>query len=157
VYFSVVIDRASVLPGIVRTLRTGWRTIRTHPHMYPRSFVLLDDGRRCMSKIWSSHSHRSLKTMNISQEMISHVLVCKFHTLCRTTRLRNESCCSCRDTSTTLPKRNLLNVSETHEKFFLNRCVIQYYAIFSGHIGDRYREIQETGPVSGLNNNIINL
>jgi hypothetical protein len=27
----------------------------------------------------------------------------------------------------------------------LNRCGIKYYAIFSGHIGAGYREIQETG------------
>jgi len=34
---------------------------------------------------------------------------------------------------------------ENHENFFLNRCVIKYYAISQGHIGAGYREIQETG------------
>ena len=44
-----------------------------------------------------------------------------------------------------LAKSILLNASDGHENFFLNRCGIKYYAIFSGHIGDGYREIQETG------------
>ncbi len=44
-----------------------------------------------------------------------------------------------------LAKSILLNASDAHENFFLNRCGIKYYAIFSGHIGDGYREIQETG------------
>ena len=44
-----------------------------------------------------------------------------------------------------LAKSILLNASDGHENFFLNRCGIKYYAIFRGHIGDGYREIQETG------------
>jgi hypothetical protein len=42
-----------------------------------------------------------------------------------------------------LVKSNL--ASDTLESSFLNRCVIKYYTIFSGHIGVGYREIQETG------------
>jgi hypothetical protein len=44
-----------------------------------------------------------------------------------------------------LTKSILLNASDGHENFFLNRCGIKYYAIFSGHIGDGHREIQEIG------------
>ena len=44
-----------------------------------------------------------------------------------------------------LAKSILLDASDTHENFFLNRCGIKYYAIFSGHIGAGYREIQEIG------------
>jgi hypothetical protein len=44
-----------------------------------------------------------------------------------------------------LAKSHLLNASDSHENFFLNRGDIKYYAIFSGHIGDGYREIQEIG------------
>ncbi len=38
-----------------------------------------------------------------------------------------------------MKKSNLLNVSER-----MKRCVIKYYVISHGHIGDGYREIQET-------------
>jgi hypothetical protein len=44
-----------------------------------------------------------------------------------------------------LAKSSLLNASKNHENNFLNRCGIKYYAIFSGHIGAGYREIQEIG------------
>jgi hypothetical protein len=44
-----------------------------------------------------------------------------------------------------LAKSSFLNASENHENFFFNRCVIKYYAISHGHIGDGYREIQEIG------------
>jgi len=44
-----------------------------------------------------------------------------------------------------LAKSILSSVSDGHENFFLNRCGIQYDAIFRGHIGAGYREIQETG------------
>jgi hypothetical protein len=46
---------------------------------------------------------------------------------------------------TKLAKGDLLNASDSHENFFLNRCVMKYYAISNGHIGDGYREIQEIG------------
>jgi hypothetical protein len=45
----------------------------------------------------------------------------------------------------TLAKSSLLNTSENHENSFLNRCGIKHDAIFSGHIGAGYREIQEIG------------
>jgi hypothetical protein len=38
-----------------------------------------------------------------------------------------------------------LNASDSHENFFLNRCVMKYYAISNGHIGTGHREIQEIG------------
>jgi len=44
-----------------------------------------------------------------------------------------------------LAKGILLNASDGHENFFLNRCGIKYYTIFRGHIGDGHREIQEIG------------
>jgi hypothetical protein len=44
-----------------------------------------------------------------------------------------------------LVKSILLDISEAHENFFLNRCAIKYYAISHGHIGDGYQEIQEPG------------
>jgi hypothetical protein len=44
-----------------------------------------------------------------------------------------------------LAKSILLSAFDAHENFFLNCCGIKYYAIFSGHIGDGYREIQKTG------------
>jgi hypothetical protein len=44
-----------------------------------------------------------------------------------------------------LAKSILLNSFQNHENFFLNRCVIKYYAISHGHIGPGYREIQEIG------------
>jgi hypothetical protein len=44
-----------------------------------------------------------------------------------------------------LAKRILLSASDGHENFFLNRCGIQYDAIFNGHIGAVHREIQENG------------
>jgi hypothetical protein len=46
---------------------------------------------------------------------------------------------------TKLVKGDLLNASDSHKNFFLNRCVMKYYAISNGHIGDGYREIQEIG------------
>ena len=44
-----------------------------------------------------------------------------------------------------LAKKDLFDDSDSHENFFLNRCAIKHYAIFSGHIGDGHREIQEIG------------
>jgi hypothetical protein len=44
-----------------------------------------------------------------------------------------------------LAKSDLFDASDSHENFFLNRCAIKQYAIFSGHIGAGYREIQEIG------------
>jgi hypothetical protein len=44
-----------------------------------------------------------------------------------------------------LAKSDLFDASDSHENFFLNRCGIKYCAIFSGHIGGGYREIQEIG------------
>ena len=44
-----------------------------------------------------------------------------------------------------LAKSILLDASDTHENFFLNRCDMKYYAISNGHIGDGYREIEEIG------------
>ncbi len=44
-----------------------------------------------------------------------------------------------------LAKNVCLNTSENHKIFFLNRCVIKYYAISNGHMGVEYREIQEIG------------
>jgi hypothetical protein len=40
---------------------------------------------------------------------------------------------------------NHVNLYLNHVNFFLKRCVIKYYVISHGHIGDGYREIQETG------------
>jgi hypothetical protein len=40
---------------------------------------------------------------------------------------------------TKLEKGNLLSASDSHENFFLNRCVMKYYAISHGHIGDGHR------------------
>ncbi len=68
------------------------------------------------------------------------MVVCKIHTLCHTTRLRYVSCYSLRLTISARPKN-----FRAHKNFFLNRSVINTYEIFSGHIGDGYREIQETG------------
>jgi hypothetical protein len=42
-------------------------------------------------------------------------------------------------------KSDLFDASDYHENFFLNRCAIKQYGIFSGHIGAGYREIQEIG------------
>jgi hypothetical protein len=44
-----------------------------------------------------------------------------------------------------LAKSDLFDSSDSHENFVLNRCAIKQYPIFSGHIGDGYREIQENG------------
>ena len=62
-----------------------------------------------------------------------------------------------------LVKSDCLNVFENNENFILNRCVIKYYAISNGHIGDGHREIQESdthlrvlqalGKASGLGMN----
>ena len=49
-----------------------------------------------------------------------------------------------------LAKSILLNASDDHENSFLNRCAIKYCAISHGHIGDGYREIQETGVHRGI-------
>jgi hypothetical protein len=116
------IDRASVSPGIVRTLRDGWRTINC------AVFITDERGAFDNSPIHSSPDHHFCTSRKL-------FVFFPFFSVCTNSLFKKEK----------LAKSILLNASDSHKNFFLNRCVMKHYAISNGHIGDGHREIHEIG------------